>query len=175
MVGVTIPSLGDMLKSVYDINNAGVVDTVEYLEQGQVKKKKTDTLKHSHDGNADKSTATPDGASYTEVKRITFTSGLRGAIRVKWNAQNSFSSGTVRGWSKLVDKDGVIIGTEHDNAASNTTLHTYTEDIDAATFSPGDYICVYTKNHAVCVAGQSIHITNFRIYYDENSEDFANT
>ena len=174
MVGVSKPS-GDMLKSVYDIANNSIVDKVDYVVHGQIKKKKTDTLKHSHDANADKDTSEPDGEEYTEIKRITFTDGLWGAIRIKWKAQNSFNSGTVRGWSKLVDKDGLIIGTEHDNGASNTTLLTYTEDIDDASFAPGDYVCIYAKNHVVCVPNQEIHITDFRVYYDENSENFVNT
>lgn len=171
MVGV---SGGGMDKSIYDSNADGVVQTCEYVEQGQIKKKKSDTLKHSHDAQADKDTDAPDGHVYSEVKRITFTTGLQGAIRVKWSCKNDFSQGTLRGWSKLVDKDGTIIGTEHDNGASNTTLFTYTEDIDAADFKAGEYIAIHAKNHAVSVAGRDIEVTAFRIYYDENPEDFAN-
>lgn len=165
----------DMMdKATYDTDVNGVVETCEHIEQGQIKKKKTDTLKQSHDAQASHATDAPNGDVYEELKRITFTTGLVGAIRIKWTCQNSSSGAVVQGYSKLVDKDGSIIGSVHDNGHTNTTTHTYTEDIDAADFAASEYIAVQAKN-VQDVIGSNIHVTNFRIYYDENNEDFVNT
>lgn len=164
---------GDMEKSTYDTDNDGVVDTVEEIEHDQIKKIKSDVLKASHSSAANFDCDPPNGTTYLEVKRMTFNSGLRGAIRVKWCSQNVQSSVAVRGYSKLVDKDGTIIGSEHDNGNNNTTVHTYTEDIDTANFVAADYIAVQVKN-SDNIVNKDIETTNLMIYYDENDKDFTN-
>ena len=173
MVGVS-KIAGDMYKAQYDVAGNGKIDKdkLDGIEQGLVRKKKSDTLKHSHDAEAQ---ITADHDTYQEAKRITFTTGLKGAIRVKWDCNNNGSGTVLRGWSRLVDKEGTVIGTDgYDNGNNNTTVFTRTEDIDVANYNEGDYIIVQAKNHTVESATLKIDINNFRIYYDENSEDFVN-
>lgn len=162
---------GKMDKAVYDNDENDMVDEIE---QGSVRKKKSDTLKHSHDAQASHDCDVPDGDVWEELKRITFTTGLKGAIRVKWDCQNADNNALICGESKLYDKNDAIIGSLHENGCSNTTVHTYTEDIDAANYVAGDYIKVMCRNTGSVSGVYYIHVTNFRVHYDENSEDFVN-
>ena len=173
MVGVQTPDAGgDMTKAVYDTggNNKIDKDKLDGIEQGLVRKKKSDTLKHSHDVLAGQTAIT-----LTETKRITFTTGLKGAIRVKWTSVNCANAAAVSGESELRDQDGTLYGTLVVLGANNVTAVTTTEDMDAADFQPGDYLVINARNDYGSVAAERhCDITNFRIYYDENSEDFVN-
>lgn len=166
-----------MAKAIYDVTGNDKIDKdkLDGIEQGIVRKKKSNTLKHSYDVQASHATDAPGGDEWEELKRITFTTGLKGAIRVKWNCQNSGNLINICGQSKIFDKNNVIIGTTHENGCSNITDHTYTEDIDTADFVAGDYIKLMCRNTVDVGGGRFIHVSNLRIYYDENSEDFVNS
>jgi len=143
----------DMKKSVYDNDNDNVVDSAEVaiVSKYLLRKIPSDNLRNSHDAEVSTTNTT-----YTKVKTITFTYGISGTIRVKFDMY----SNNIAGYGKVY-KNGSPIGSEH-TLSSNSTWESFSEDIDIGDISAGGTLELWIKN----TSGVEVKARNFRLYYD---------
>jgi hypothetical protein len=182
MVGVsqsattaTIIKDGDLNMGAYDIKSdeikestvgAGVdidgvdmkddkIRSVNSLDGSVIPKKVSDNLRNSHDDPVSDQT----GATYVKQKTITFTYGIKGTLRIKYDIKTNNASYTVYG---AVYKNGVLLGTPS-GAHTNTVYETESEDIDVGTIAAGETLELWGKAEHGSALGSWEH---FRCYYD---------
>jgi hypothetical protein len=120
-----------------------------------IDKQASDNLRHSHDAVANNTSQT-----YAKMKTITFTNGVRGILRVKFDVKlDAAETGVSYG---KIYKNGVAIGTEQTNGT--TDYVTKSEDL-TDTWLPGDTIELYGKTFT---EGEHCYVKDFRLYYDDN-------
>jgi hypothetical protein len=124
------------------------------LLSGNFQKIVSDVLCNSHDAEA---TQTVNDASYHKVKTITFTDGLIGNIRVKFDIHRNSSPYVVYG---RVYKNGVALGIGW--SCSNNSYETKSEDLDVGTINDGGTLELWAKAEA---SGAIAYLKNFRLYY----------
>ncbi len=113
----------------------------------------SDTLRHSHDAEADTNLT-----AYTKLKTITFASGLSANYRVKFDLKGG--DATHIGYGRIY-KNGVALGTEQTDITGGYV--TKSEDL-TTTLSPGDTLELWAK---IAPSG-IVYVRNFRVYYDPN-------
>jgi hypothetical protein len=182
MVGVsqsattaTIIKDGDLNMGAYDVksdsikestvNNGVDIDgvamkddkirTIDCLDGSVVPKKVSDNLRNSHDAEITDQT----GATYAKQKTITFTHGVKGTLRIKYDIHTNNGSYTVYG---AVYKNGVLLGTPS-AAHTNTSYETESEDIDVGSIAAGETLELWGKAEHASALGSWEH---FRCYYD---------
>jgi len=157
----TEAKIGDMEKSVYDADDDGKFpNDLQEIGYNPVTsailftKKVSDVLRHSHDAEVVKNT---DNTTYSIEKTITFTNGVKGVLRIKYDL-GRVACGTAYG---RLYKNGVAIGTEQSRAADYLT---FSEDIDVGTIEIGEILELKLKNSLDC----DTKARNLRIYYDND-------
>jgi hypothetical protein len=175
----TIIKDGDLNMGAYDIktddikestvNNGVDIDgvvtkdnkirTLSSIEGAVVTKKVSDVLKNSHDVEVDTAST---GVSYVKVKTMTFTYGIKGNLRVKFDWKSNNGSYTVYG---RIYKNGVALGTA--DGGVNTTYQTFSEDIDVGTIAAGETLELWGKAEH---ASAHVLLQHFRCYYDDTGD-----
>jgi|GEM_PF-3663435 len=130
---------------------------------GDSLKKPSDNLRRSNDTEIWDWCST----SWGKRKTITFSNGIKGTLRVKFDMLTSADNPL--GWGRVY-KNGVPIGTTQQNTIDDT-WETFSEDIDFGTLDPGDTIELWGKGNA----GGCVAFRNFRIYYDNDTNYFNGT
>lgn len=116
----------------------------------------SDNLRNSHDAEVD----TPStGATYVKVKTMTFTYGVKGTLRIKYDLKDNVG---YIGYGRVY-KNGVALGAEKTGTDNYVTE---SEDIAVGTIAAGETLELWVKaEHASC----HTFIRNFRCYYDDDS------
>lgn len=118
----------------------------------------SDDLRYSNDAEVSKLLAI--SSAYTKYKRIIFTDGIKGNLRIKFDMSNSQAS-CARG--KLYKNDAVIGAVQTGNATPDTYF-TYSQDLDVGTMGATNYLDVYCSNvHTENT--NTVKIRNFRVYH----------
>ena len=153
----------DMKKSIYDSDEDNVIEGSNIdltgkagcLRAEHIPKKASNTLRHSHD-----SIEAYEGFNWALIKKITFTYGIKGILRIKFDMKNWGIDGTLT-YGRIY-KNSNPIGNEQ--IVDENVYHTYSEDIDVGTIKPGGSIELWGKN----ASGAKGSYKNFRIYYDND-------
>jgi len=136
------------------VNKDSVIVTLDAVGGSTIPKKVSDNLRNSHDAIVSDQT----GATYVKQKTITFTYGIKGTLRVKFQRKCNNASYIVYG---AVYKNGVLIGTPC--GGTQTTYQDCDEDIDVGTIAAGETLELWGRaEHASAL----VYLQNFRIYYD---------
>lgn len=153
------PSEGDLLYRTdrhkwYIYNGSDWIDIVT----AETRTVASDTLVFSND-----TERTGTATSYTKTKEIKLNDAYD-AIRVK---HDSYAGGAGYGNHAIYTKiyvNGVAVGAEHINSASDTATqyNTYSDDL-AAPFFKGDLVQLY---YYITRSGDTGKVRNFRVYYD---------
>lgn len=152
---------GIMAQHTYDDDEDGVIkspeislaDAVGEVGAPQILKIASDVLRHSYDAEQFNQVG-----AYTERKRITFTNGIKGTLRIKFDIKSWAATSTT--YAKIY-KNGVALGSEQTEAGG--AYATKTEDIDVGVLLPTEYLTLHMYS-ADGVTGA--YVTNLRIYYD---------
>lgn len=127
--------------------------TLDAMGGSVIPKEVSDNLRNSHDAEVDTSTT---GAAYAKIKTMTFTNGIKGNLRVKFDLKDNAS---YVGYGRVY-KNGVALGaikTGTDNYVTES------EDIDVGTIAAGETLELWGKAEH---ASAHVFVKNFRCYYD---------
>jgi hypothetical protein len=117
----------------------------------------SDNLRNSHDAEVSGQT----GAVYVKQKTMTFTNGVKGTLRIKFDRKVNNATYFIYG---AVYKNGVLIGTP--DGGNDTAYTNFSEDIDVGTIAAGETLELWLKAEHVSSIG---YLQNFRCYYDDDS------
>ena len=160
MVGIT--SSGNwMTKEVYDNDANGLVNKIDIgvIDAEQRLKVASDDLRHSIDA-----IDTVTVAVYEKQKTLTFTNGIKGVIRIKFNIYNPGGYWT----HAFLTKNGVVPGGGSDLGSEQSTQHTTgavkSQDI-TVDLTAGETIDLWV--HTEYDPGEDGAVKELRFYYSE--------
>jgi hypothetical protein len=130
------------------------VNSIDAVGGSVLPKEVSANLRNSHNAEAHHGT---NDASYHLLKTMTFTYGIKGNLRVKFDRK---ANGAYVVYGRLY-KNGVALGTA--DGGSDQTYTEFSEDVDVGTVAPGETLQMYGKAEA---AGAEIWIKDFQLYYD---------
>ena len=145
----------DALNGVVMCNGAG---TYSAATNTNLPKSASDTLRHSHDDYGYLS----NSSTWTKVKTITFTDGLLGMHRYKFDFDTNTNGHTA--YAEL-RKNGTLIGNSQSTVAYYPSYTTVSQDL-LVSYAAGDTCELWVKSDGG--AGISTTYKNFRIYYDNS-------
>jgi hypothetical protein len=128
--------------------------TLEAVGGSAIPKEVSDNLRNSHDAEITDQT----GATYVKQKTMTFTHGIKGNLRVKFDRKSNNASYHIYG---AVYKNGALLGTP--DGGNDTAYQTISEDIDVGTIAAGETLELWGKAEHASAVG---YWQNFRCYYD---------
>lgn len=141
---------GAMLAATFDPDSDDVIEGAQVaINPAHTKKLVSDNLRHSIDGEG-----IPNNHTYALQETMTFTNGIKGTLRVKFDINNHTSNNV---WGRIY-KNGVALGAEQTTAGGYTTK---SEDIDVGTLAPGDTLELWCRSDT-----DYYKYKNFRVYYD---------
>ena len=161
MVGVDAGGAGKMNILTYDTDENGMVDVIDVgvIDAEQGLKVASDDLQHSIDA-----IDTVTVAVYEKQKTLTFTNGIKGTIRIKFNIYNPSGYWT----HAFLTKNGVVPGGGSDLGVEQSTQHTSGEvksqDI-AVDLVAGETIDLWV--HTQYDPGEDGAVKELRFYYSE--------
>ena len=120
-------------------------------ESQHITKVVSDNLRNSHDGEV-----VHDNITYAKKKTITYTNGIAGVLRVKFDMRGSGNE-----CRAFVRKNGVEIGAVQ--GTTSTTYVTKSQDIDFGKIKAGETIELWLSKYY----SNLVYAENFRIYYDD--------
>jgi hypothetical protein len=155
--GLTISSDGTIRSVNFAIDETGAVN-IRTPQPHWMHKVASNNLRHSHD-----SEIAHDVTDYVQVKGITFPNGLKGVIRVKYDALTTDSETPYYCYAKLCI-DGTILGSEDTMVDEEYT--TFTQDI-TQDFDSTNELQLWIKSSK---SGVYCYVRNLRVYYDDGGE-----
>ena len=130
------------------------INSIEAVGASVLPKDPSDNLRNSHDAEAHHGI---NDTSYHLLKTMTFTYGIKGNLRIKFDRK---ANGAYAVYGRVY-KNGVALGTA--DGGVDQTYQNFSEDIDIGTIAPGETLELWGKAEA---AGAEIWVQNFRLYYD---------
>jgi hypothetical protein len=152
--GITINSDGTIRSENFAIDSSGAVN-IKTPQPHWMPKVASNNLRHSHD-----SEIAFDSTDYVQVKGITFPNGLKGVIRVKFDALTTDSETPYYCYAKVCI-NGVQLGLE--NTIIDEEYSTFVHDIDQD-WESTDELELWIKSSKADVY---CYARNFRVYYDD--------
>lgn len=158
MVGISNPvELGGyMEKSVYDADGDDLVEAIDTgaIIASNIAKSVSDTLRHSSDA-----IVTETLTTWSIQKTFTFTNGIKGTLRMKFQHQGNTTNATAR----IMKNNGATLLGAEKTAASAGAYGLQAQDIDVGTIEPGGTIELWGRKYS-----SNTLLKEFRIYYDSD-------